>query len=189
MSDINSLFLVALGGNLPFGGQNVASNLVSAVLRLAEKGLRPRAISRFFATPCFPPGAGPDYVNAAISAESTLPPAAVLALLHEVEQEFGRERQARWGARGLDLDLLACGQRVCPDPATQRRWIDLAPERRSREVPGALILPHPRLQERAFVLGPLRDICPDWQHPVLQQTVEQLYDSLPKADIAAIRPL
>ena len=101
----------------------------------------------------------------------------------------GRERQARWGARGLDLDLLACGQRVCPDPATQRRWIDLAPERRSREVPGALILPHPRLQERAFVLGPLRDICPDWQHPVLQQTVEQLYDSLPKGDIAAIRPL
>ena len=121
-----------------------------------------------------------------LSRQLSLP---VLALLHEVEQEFGRERQARWGARGLDLDLLACGQRVCPDPATQRRWIDLAPERRSREVPGALILPHPRLQERAFVLGPLRDICPDWQHPVLQQTVEQLYDSLPKADIAAIRPL
>ena len=147
------------------------------------------AVSRFFATPCFPPGAGPDYVNAAIAVESSLSPGELIALLHTVEREFGRQRLERWGARVLDLDLLACGQAVYPDLPTQRAWMELAEDRRSREVPQELILPHPRLQDRAFVLCPLMDICPDWQHPVLKKTISQLYDSLPDEEIRAVRPL
>ena len=112
-----------------------------------------------------------------------------MTLLHTVEHEFGRQRLERWGARVLDLDLLACGQAIYPDVTTQRTWVALAEDRRSQDVPQELILPHPRLQDRAFVLCPVMDICPEWQHPVLKKTISQLCDSLPEDEIRAVRPL
>ena len=74
-------------------------------------------VSRFYATPCFPPGAGPDYVNAAATLHTPpgMEPAHVLAVLQAVELLHGRERRRRWGMRTLDLDLIACGDKVIPD--------------------------------------------------------------------------
>ena len=148
-------------------------------------------LSRFFATPCFPAGAGPDYVNAAaviVPAEG-MQPADVLAALHQIEAAFGRSRLSRWGMRTLDLDLLACGAQVLPDAGTQTRWRDLSPEDQPREAPDQLILPHPRLQDRAFVLVPLADVAPDWRHPVLHLTVAEMLAALPQADRDAVRSL
>ena len=65
-----------------------------------------RAVSRFLKTPCFPAGAGPDYVNAVISVSYEGSPSELIALLHVVEAEFMRVRDQRWGMRTLDLDLL-----------------------------------------------------------------------------------
>ncbi len=147
------------------------------------------AVSRFFSTPCFPAGAGPDYVNAAarIRTSSTAP--ALLERLHDVEKRFGRERRERWGARTLDIDLLDYDGRICPDPETQARWRDLPPEAQRLQAPTELILPHPRMQERAFVLIPLLDVAPGWIHPVSGRTVRQMVDALPEADKNAVRPL
>lgn len=182
-------YLIALGGNLPSSAGPPGATLRATLETLTEAGAGVLSVSRFFRTPCSPPGAGPDYVNAAAHLRYRGTPEAVLAMLHEVETEFGRERVQRWGRRTLDLDLIAAGDTILPDAATQARWRRLPPAEQTREAPGRLILPHPRLQERAFVLVPLAEVAPDWLHPVLGLTVSQMLAALPRADRDAAVPL
>lgn len=181
-------FLVALGGNLPSEQGAPDDTLRAALADLEEAGLRILAVSRFFDTPCFPAGAGPDYVNAAARIEGRMTPRDLLDLLHRIEARHGRERLQRWGMRTLDLDLLAAGDTVLPDAATQTAWRDLPAAQQSRETPTDLILPHPRLQDRAFVLVPLADVAPDWVHPLTGQSVARMCAALPEDDRAAVRP-
>lgn len=96
-----------------------------------------------------------------VSAE--VEPARLLADLQAIELAFGRVRGARDAARTLDLDIIDMGGMVrqAPDP----------------------VLPHPRAHERAFVLLPLRDVAPDWVHPVLGEGVSALLARLPAQDI------
>lgn len=156
---------------------------------MPAEGLSIRAVSRFFATPCFPPGAGPDYVNAVVRVRTALPPVEILQVLHRIEHRFGRARQERWGMRTLDLDLLAAGDLILPDLDTQTRWRSLPPEAQARAAPDLLVLPHPRLQDRGFVLVPMNDIAPGWVHPVLDKPVSALLAALPGEEIAGITPL
>jgi 2-amino-4-hydroxy-6-hydroxymethyldihydropteridine diphosphokinase len=183
--------LVAFGGNLPWNGRSPAQLIQSAVASISRAGLILDGMSRLYATPCFPAGAGPDYVNAA--ARFTLPagmtPPEVLAILHDAEDGLGRRRSTRWAGRTLDADLLAVDDLVLPDLATQTFWRDLAPDRQVRETPDSLILPHPRLQDRAFVLVPLADVAPDWRHPVLGLTVRQMLSRLSHKDRAGVRAI
>lgn len=189
IADPPQTYLIALGGNIPSQSGPPELTLKAALARLKAVGLPPRAVSRFYKTPCFPAGAGPDYVNAAAKLTSGLAPKALLAKLHALEAEFGRERHERWGQRSLDLDLLAGGAQILPDAATFAQWqaLDSAAQRRS--APQDLILPHPRLAERAFVLVPLADIAPDWVHPVLRKSVTEMLSALPKAEKDAVTPL
>jgi 2-amino-4-hydroxy-6-hydroxymethyldihydropteridine diphosphokinase len=90
---------------------------------------------------------GPDFVNAVVELSTTLPALELLYRLQDIERDFGRERTFRNAPRTLDLDLLLYGQRIIRDPD--------------------LIVPHPRLHERAFVLRPLADLAPDLVHPAL----------------------
>jgi 2-amino-4-hydroxy-6-hydroxymethyldihydropteridine diphosphokinase len=191
----NAQLLVALGANLPFEGQDPGDTLRRAVVALAEEGLAVLALSRFFLTPCFPAGAGPDYINAAASLSVELNAGAVndlasiMARLHAVEARFGRKRAQRWGMRTLDIDLLALGDSVVPDPETQDHWRGLAPDAQIGTAPDRLILPHPRLQDRAFVLVPLADVAPDWVHPRTGLSVRAMLAALPQADRDAVTPL
>lgn len=183
--------LIALGANLPFKSGAPAETLRRAVKALSEEGLAVLTLSRFFATPCFPAGAGPDYANAAavLKCDVSVDPASLLTRLHAVEARFGRERLQRWGMRTLDIDLLAFGDSVLPDAETQDHWRNLPPEAQVGQAPDQLILPHPRLQDRAFVLVPLADIAPDWLHPASGLTVRQMLAALPQADRDAVKPL
>ncbi|MFE3836656.1 2-amino-4-hydroxy-6-hydroxymethyldihydropteridine diphosphokinase [Pseudogemmobacter sonorensis] len=183
--------VIALGANLPFQGHGPARTLRRALAEFSARGLGLGAVSRFYSTPCFPPGAGPDYVNAAALITAGLPddPASILGLLHGIEAEFGRERLERWGMRTLDLDLVALGESVLPDARTQDGWRALPQEEQGRNAPDQPILPHPRLQDRAFVLVPMLDILPHWRHPRLGLDVGQMLAALPPEDRAAIRPL
>ncbi|GAA6199653.1 2-amino-4-hydroxy-6-hydroxymethyldihydropteridine diphosphokinase [Aquicoccus sp. SU-CL01552] len=189
MTDSRSNTCVALGANLPSCAGTPQQTLVAAVAAMAERGLVIRAVSRFFATPCYPPGAGPDYVNAAVRLSTDLAPQALLALLHEIEARFGRERQLRWGIRTLDLDLLTVDDMVVPDPTTQDRWRGLDDTAQRQLAPEGLILPHPRLQDRGFVLVPLADIAPHWVHPRLGRSVSDLLAAQPSEELAEIRPI
>lgn len=188
---LNRPILIALGANLPVDAREPADNLRLSLASLPAHGLTVERASRLYATPCFPPGAGPDYVNAAarLRAAPGMDARAVLAALHAVEREFGRERKQRWGMRTLDLDLIAMGSLVLPDPAIAAQWRNLPPDAQVATTPDRLILPHPRLQDRAFVLVPLAEIAPRWRHPALGLTAAALRNRLPKPDLAEVKPL
>lgn len=173
--------LVALGSNLKFAGESPAIVLDAAILALRSRGFVIRACSKYFDTPAFPAGAGPNFVNATIAIETALPAEVILAQLHEVEAEMGRSRTVRWGARTLDLDIIAVGSQVLPDAQTHQYWRELPLDKQETITPQELILPHPRLAERAFVLVPLMDIAPEWRHPITGVTIRQMHDALSAA--------
>jgi len=183
--------LVAFGANLPNAGTDLGETLLTARDALLGEGLSLVAFSRLYRTPAYPVGTGPDYLNAAaaFSVPQTMTAQQVLAHLHKVEANFGRTRETRWGARVLDLDLLAIGDLVLPDPATQDHWRDLPPSSQTIDTPDQLILPHPRLQDRAFVLVPLADVAPRWRHPRTGLAVAQMLAALPPQDVAAVTPV
>lgn len=184
-----ALAMVALGSNEfdQFGGARGV--LDGALAAMAQAGVAPVAVSRFYRTPCFPQGNGPDFVNAVAQVATDLAPAEILQALHGVESSFGRIRSERWAQRSLDLDLLACGDSVLPDQFTVQNWIDLPAESQQKHAPAQLVLPHPRLQDRGFVLIPMADIAPDWMHPVLGKSVLEMLNALPDAEKNAIQPL
>ncbi|MFC3530302.1 2-amino-4-hydroxy-6-hydroxymethyldihydropteridine diphosphokinase [Paracoccus mangrovi] len=185
-----NLALLALGANLPSSAGPPRVTIRKSLSELAKSpGIRVLAVSRFWRTPAFPAGSGPDFVNAAALLHSRLPPDALLAELHRVEAGLGRLRQgARWQARGIDLDLLAYGDLVLPDAATHDAWRALPPERQAERAPEGLVLPHPRMQDRGFVLAPLAEVAPGWRHPRLGRSVAQMLADLPAGTLAEMQP-
>ena len=173
-ADLSSLAAIGAGSNVASSEGPPESTLAAALSLLCRESARICAVSRFFRTEAWPPGSGPGFVNAAALLRTTLPPRDLLALLHEVEARFGRRRDTRWGPRTLDLDLLFHGDRILPDPAMQAHWRDLPPDRQQVAAPEDLILPHPRLQDRPFVLIPLAEIAPGWRDPVTGRSVADL---------------
>ena len=150
---------IGLGANLPgeFGAPR--QTLLAAITRLRQSGLEIGDISSFWKTRPVPVSDQPWFVNAVLSLRTAPPPEELLARLHAVEQEFGRTRGVVNQARTLDLDLLAYGRTVLSTPD--------------------LVLPHPRLDQRAFVLIPLQEIAPAWRHPISGETVTALIARLP----------
>lgn len=180
---------IALGSNANSCWGDAAQTIQKASLELEKRLGATGDCSPFYGTPAFPEGAGPDFVNAVIRIAVTLPAADLLCVLHEIEAEVGRERVVRWGQRTLDLDLIALGELVAPDQQEVMRWIDLDPEKQMEIAPEHLILPHPRVQDRSFVLVPMADVDPDWVHPVLGLTTCQMRDARPPAEIASVQRL
>ncbi len=145
--------------------------------------------SHWYGSAAFPAGAGPDYVNGVVEIRTQLDAPEVLAALHRIEAVTGRTRSVRWGSRVCDLDLLAFEDNVSPDLAGFRHWFELSLAMQKTATPAQLILPHPRLQDRAFVLLPFRDVAPEWRHPVLGKTVAEMLANLPKPMIATVQKI
>lgn len=160
--------LIALGSNRRHGRHGSPAGVIAAAIAaLDAAGLRVTRRSRTHATAAVGPG-GRRYANAVVAVATTLEPAAVLGILQAIEAAFGRRGARRWGARVLDLDLLAQGPAVV----------------RTRR----LALPHPRLHSRAFVLDPLVEVAPAWRHPLLAATARQLHARLHRPKAASPSP-
>ncbi|MEM8823585.1 MAG: 2-amino-4-hydroxy-6-hydroxymethyldihydropteridine diphosphokinase [Pseudomonadota bacterium] len=183
-----TVHLIALGANLAVS-RAANARKIACVARLLTFGAQCVTMSHLYSTPAWPPSSGPDFVNAVLALRLPLTPEAMLARLHRLERWAGRVRGARWGARVLDLDLLASGALVRPTPAGQRAWAALDAQRQAARAPDTLILPHPRLADRGFVLIPLCDVAPDWRHPLTGRTARAMRDALPAQARREIRRL
>lgn len=189
MSQKSTLSLIGLGSNQPWGDYNSSEILISSIYALRRNNIAILRISRFYKTPCFPKGAGPDYVNAAVMVRSQLDAPSLLGKLHLIEEGKDRRRPERWGKRTVDLDLLTFGSEVLPNLQVHDEWRHLSQDLQLQVAPDRLIVPHPRMQDRSFVLGPLLDIAPEWRHPVLDQSVEQMFFALDSGLRAELLPL
>jgi 2-amino-4-hydroxy-6-hydroxymethyldihydropteridine diphosphokinase len=154
------VILIGIGSNLAHPPATMPrETAAAAVAALPAIGVPVVARSGWYASEPVPASDQQWFVNAVAIVASDLAPEALLNRLLRLEAEFGRRRGARNAARTLDLDLLDYDSRLC-DTAT-------------------LILPHPRLHERRFVLEPLREVAPDWRHPRLGLSAAELIAGLP----------
>lgn len=183
---MSSAAFIALGSNSTLEGLSSLDLLKQAILEIHGSNLHLQAISRFFKNPAYPIGSGPNFVNAVVQVRTHEKAQNVMELLHSIEKKFGRLRLKRWGERTLDLDLLAFGQTVAPNKSVYMYWRNLDLQNQKCKIPTELILPHPRMHERAFVLIPLLDIAPYWIHPILKKNTEELCYNLSSEEISKI---
>jgi len=157
-----SRIFIALGANLEHPTYGPPRRVLEAALEeLGRRGVAIRRVSPWYRTAPVPASDQPSYVNAVAEVATDLPADAVLARLHEVEDAFGRVRTVPNAARLIDLDLLDFNGEI------------------AEGGPGRAILPHPRMESRAFVLRPLADLAPDWRHPRTEVTISALLAALP----------
>ncbi len=151
------MILIALGANLDSHVGSPRETCMSALDDLNELNVSTIKLSRWYQSAPVPASDQPYYLNAVAVVKTSHTPSELLNILLAVEQKYGRTRSVKNAARTLDLDLLAYDDRV---------------------EKGSPDLPHPRLQDRAFVLLPLKEVAPDWHHPISGQTVETMISAL-----------
>jgi len=146
------IIYLALGTNLGDRRANLRAAIAAlppAVTVLVE--------SPIYETPPWGITDQPAFLNMALKGETLLAPLALLSLLKRRETQLGRIPSIRYGPRQIDMDILFYAGLILDTPE--------------------LVVPHPRLQERAFALVPLADIAPDYYHPVLEKTVREMLAS------------
>ncbi|MBO7939647.1 MULTISPECIES: 2-amino-4-hydroxy-6-hydroxymethyldihydropteridine diphosphokinase [Streptomyces] len=159
--------VISLGSNLG----NRLETLQGAIDALEDTpGVRVKAVSPVYETAPWgvEPGSQPSYFNAVVVLKTTLPPSSLLERAHAVEEAFHRVREERWGARTLDVDIVAYADVVDGDPQ--------------------LTLPHPRAHERAFVLAPWLDVDPEAELPG-RGPVAALLDTITRDGVTARQDL
>lgn len=159
------MILIALGSNLHSPAGTPRETIRAALAALTRRGIEIAQVSRFYISEAWPNPSDPPYVNAVAKIATALSPKDLLGVLHEVEAEFGRVRSERNAPRTLDLDLIDYDGKL---------------------LEGDLELPHPRLLQRAFVLLPLRDVAPDWTHPITGASVSDSIVALPPSSIEVL---
>ncbi len=158
------MILIALGSNITGPWGSPAETLDRAVEEIAANGADVLARSSWIETKPYGVSDQPGFVNGAIEIKTTLPPEELLVMLHGIEIAAGRKRREKWGPRTLDLDIIAYDDVVMNGGDNSLN----------------LTLPHNDLHNRSFVLSPVRELNPSWQHPVSGKTVTQMLDELPK---------
>lgn len=150
---------IGLGSNLG----NSQATLEAALETLNRTpGITVKTRSSWYKTAPIGPSQ-PDYLNACALLDVQLNPQELLKTLLAIEDEFGRVRKERWGARTLDLDLLLFDDLILETPELQ--------------------IPHPRMTQRAFVLVPLAEIAPDWIEPVLGEAIALLVEKVDRSGV------
>lgn len=147
---------IAFGSNI--GDKNKA--IEDALEMLNQRGLRVTAKSKIYETEPYGYEDQPPFVNGAVEVETHLSCREVLKTILDIENDIGRVRLIRWGPRIIDLDILMFNDEIYDEEDMK--------------------VPHVDMQNRAFVLEPLNDLCPDKIHPVLKKSIRSLLENLKK---------
>ena len=152
---------LALGSNMhgPWGSPE--QSLIFALQSLCQAGLKVKSVSGIYRTQPVGGMRQAQYLNAVVIVELSMGLGSLLRLLKRLERAAGRRSGRHWGPRPLDLDIIDAGVR-------------LGRQARGRRPAGRLILPHPEMHLRAFVLVPLAEIAPHWRHAGLGRSIQQL---------------
>ncbi len=171
------MILIGFGTNSPFCGLSRETIIREAIVAVRSFACV-KYTSRLYESPAWPDQNDPLFLNAVAEIETDLLPKALMSRLLYVERAFGRDRSGnarRYGPRTLDIDLLAFNDVVMDgDVSEAGPQVEAAP----MDGAEALVLPHPRIAERDFVLAPLAEIAPEWRHPITGATAEQMLDKL-----------
>lgn len=163
------MIYVSLGANVPSKAGPPLETLRAAIHLMPKHGIQVTGVSRFYQSVAWPDPGDPPFVNAAIAVATQKGPFELLHSLLAIERHFGRVRKTRWEPRCLDLDLLDFGGLISD-----------ADE---------LMLPHPRVHERAFVLLPLRDLSPRWRHPDTGALIAELLEIAGDEGVVPMEPV
>ena len=162
------MILIGLGSNVTGPWGTPRQTLERALAALAEPPLKLVAASAIIASEPWGNKDQAVYANAVARIRTRLQPVELLSHLRSIERAAGRERRERWGARTLDLDIVDYDGLRLNETAGQSSDAEL-------------VLPHPSMHERAFVLEPIIEVAPRWRHPVLDKTARQLLAELDTA--------
>ncbi len=161
------MIFIAIGSNL--SSKNFGSPIsacLAALEKIGQNRIDILQISSWYETAPVPVSSQPNYVNGVIAVKTELDSLALLDVLLAIELEMGRRRSVSNAARIIDLDLLSYNADILAG--------------------GRLTLPHPRMTERAFVIKPMAEIAPDWQHPVSGAKITDILAELADQDIKLI---
>jgi 2-amino-4-hydroxy-6-hydroxymethyldihydropteridine diphosphokinase len=149
-----SVIWLGFGGNVRGTWGKPIQGFCRAIQALQRAGFAIVARSSLYETVPVGSVRQPKFLNAVVAIRGSVAPAALLRLLKQLERRAGRRATGRWGPRPLDIDILDFGGRITGGPASIRQA-------------GRLVLPHPELARRGFVLVPLAEVAPQWHHPRL----------------------
>jgi 2-amino-4-hydroxy-6-hydroxymethyldihydropteridine diphosphokinase len=157
------MIFIGIGGNLPSENFGSTPEVLAKALQVIDaKVCAVVRCSPWYRSAPVPVADQSDYLNAVFQLSTEIPAPDLLNRLHDVEAEFERVRTVKNAARTLDLDLLIYHGHLIENKGEND-----------------LTVPHPRMHERAFVLLPLRDLVPDWVHPVIGKSIDELICDLP----------
>jgi len=181
--------LISCGANIsgPLGKPSETLKIVLEELR--KRNLEVVRKSKLYSSLAFPDPKEPKYLNRCLELKVDFKAVDVLKLLKQIENKMGRLEGSRWGSRSCDLDLLSFANQISPSTKVFDYWYKMPLEKQIVTKPNILLLPHPRLQDRAFVLKPLMEFAADWIHPVLNVSVKEMFNSLSKDDQDSVKPI
>ena len=159
----NSSAFIAIGGNVVGSGfGDVRATLQAVLSEIPDDDIQIIRCSSWYQSSAVPASDQPDFLNAVMQVHTTLSADDMLSHLLQIELSFGRVRSVPNAARTVDLDIISFERLVCDTPRLQ--------------------LPHPRMGVRKFVMLPLAEIAPDWQHPVTGMTASEMARLLGKPE-------
>ena len=162
----NPVKLVYLGIGSNLG--NRKKNIEKAKFQLIKNNIKIKKISSFYESLSWPDPENPTFLNIVVEVSTNLNPIKLLQICKEIEVYLGRKKRVKNSPRECDIDIL---------------------DYKRRKIRGKVILPHPRLHKRNFVLFPLFEINKAWKHPIYKHDIKSLISSLPNSDIRFIKQI
>jgi len=186
------MIVLALGANMESRWGAAVQTMRHAIQRLETNGVSVHASSSCYESAPLGVKAQPAFVNAVVLARTALGTEALLTVLKTIEREAGRSNGVPWGPRPLDIDIIDYAGRVmnwtaarpralAPEGCKSRAMQANSPQRITRRR--RLVIPHPQLHLRAFVLAPLAEVAPRWHHPVTGEPVARLLHAVQGASL------